>query len=95
MAASTAAELRAGVSRHSGPRRGVSNQALARLARLMGAGDDFRGVYPADCIPVATLVGQGRFSLIVNLGRWKNPEERGLVGHFVAICATPGRRHLR
>ena len=65
----------------------MSNSIVARLARLLGAGESFIGVYPADCIP-RKLCARGRFSIIVNLGRWKKESERGKVGHFVAICVN-------
>ena len=75
---------------HAGKKIGLSNVIVARLARKIGrtTKDDktFLGVYPADCIP-AKFANRGRFAIIVNLGRWRREEERGVVGHFVAIVA--------
>lgn len=81
--------LRAGLERHTDPRRGLSNQAVARMARALGIGErSFVGVYPADCIP-RSLYARPHFTVIVNLGRWKRPEERGAAGHFVAVHGRP------
>ncbi len=77
------------INKHSGGGRGMSNALVARLARACGAGEDFLGVFPADCLP-RKETHRKSFRLVVNLGTWKDTfEKRVAVGHFVAVVAGP------
>lgn len=85
------AELADRVRVHVGPKKGVSNAFLRRMAALART-RHFAGVFAADCIP-PRLAGRPRFTFIVNLGRKRLPDRnRPLpVGHFVVVAGYPGR----
>ncbi len=80
-----AQELLHGLETHSSPTRGMSNTALDRLARLM-LSRCYRGLFPVDRIPAATLARCRDFCIIVNLGRTGSGD-----GHFVALVADGDR----
>ena len=79
------ARLAAEVEEHAGKRTGLSNEIVGRMTRLIGAGKNFAGVHAADSIPINAWAARPNFSMIVNLGRWKDRRQRNKVGHFISI----------